>query len=307
MLDHAGDELRRQRAEPIGATLIGEGVVAIRTVQRKVDVEPRAALVGEGASHERGEHPLADGDLLHRGLQHERAIGGIESARVLDVDLVLRVHELVVRGKRLQAELVTPEQHLEDDLARVGDGADGVDARELVDVAAQAVRRRRVALGKEELELRRDDRLEAAGCVGVDDALEQRPWAGRVVVCPVQCPRLAEAPGHLGLPRHRPERLEVGPDGEIDVAFLASHDGSVPQVGSHHGGAERDALLAHIGEVADGDVLASGDAVQIRVEQADCAHTEPAQRPRGSLGLLVGAQLEAFLSVTKSAPARAGA
>ena len=148
-------KLRRQRAEPLGPALVGERVAAVLAGEREVEVEARAALVGEWAAHERGEHPLAHGDLLHRRLQHERAVGGVEGARVLDVDLVLRVHELVVRGERLQAELVAPEQHLEHDLARVGDGADRVDARELVDVAAQAVRRRRVALGEEELELRR--------------------------------------------------------------------------------------------------------------------------------------------------------
>ncbi len=97
---------------------------------------------------------------------------------MLDVDLVLRVHELVVRGERLQAEVVAPEQHPQHDLARVGDGPDGVDAGELVDVAPKPVRGLGVALGEEELELGRDDRLEAARRVGVDDTLQQRPRAG---------------------------------------------------------------------------------------------------------------------------------
>ena len=154
VLDHAGDELRRQRAEPVRPALVGEGVVAVLTVQREVNVEARAALVGERPPHEGREQPFPHGDLLHGGLQHEGSVGGVEGAGVLDVDLVLRVHELVVGGERLQAELVAPEQHPEDDLARVGDGTDGVDARELVDVAAQPVRRVGVALGQEELELR---------------------------------------------------------------------------------------------------------------------------------------------------------
>ena len=68
MLDHAGDEPRRQRAEPIRAALVGEGVVAVLVREREVHVEARAALVGERAAHERGEHPLAHGDLLHGGL-----------------------------------------------------------------------------------------------------------------------------------------------------------------------------------------------------------------------------------------------
>ena len=107
-------------------------------VQREVQVEARAALVGERAPHEGREQALAHGDLLHGGLQHERTVGCVERVGVLHVDLVLRVHELVVGGERLQAELVAPEQHPQHDLARVGDGADGVDARELVDVAPQA-------------------------------------------------------------------------------------------------------------------------------------------------------------------------
>ena len=140
-------------------------------------VEAGPALVGKWAAHKGGEQALAHRDLLHRRLEHERAVGGVERLRVLDVDLVLGVHELVVRGERLQAEVVAPEQHLEHDPARIGDGADRVDAGELVDVAAEAVLRGRIALGEEELELGRDDRRQAPRRVLVDDPAEQRPRA----------------------------------------------------------------------------------------------------------------------------------
>ena len=137
--------------------------------------------------------------------------------RVLEVDLVLRVHELVVGGERLQPELVAPEEHPCRELARIGDGPDGVDARELVDVAAQAAVGRRVALADEVLELGRDDRRQAAVGVAVDDPLQQRPRADRPVVGAVERPRLAEAPGDLDLVgvvlppgRRDPERVEVG-------------------------------------------------------------------------------------------------
>ena len=124
----------------------------------------------------------------------------------------------------------------------------------------------------------------------------------------VERPGLAEAPGHLRLPRHRAQRLEVGPDREVDVALLASDDRRVPQVGAHHGGAEGDALVAHAGEVPDRDVLAARDAVQVGVEQPHGAHAEPAQRPRGGLGLLVLVNSHASLWVSSgTAPARAGA
>jgi Fe2+ or Zn2+ uptake regulation protein len=78
---------------------------------------------------------------------------------VLEVDLVLRVHELVVAGERLEAELVAQSSVFR--LICAGRRrADGVHARELVDVAAEAVRRVGVALHEEPLELRPDDRDE---------------------------------------------------------------------------------------------------------------------------------------------------
>ena len=235
-------------------------------------MKARAALVGERPSHERGQETLAHGDLLHGGAQHERAVGGVEGLRVLDVDLVLRVHELVVRGERLQPELVAPEQHPQHDLARIGDGPDRVDAGELVDVTAQAALCRRVALEEEELELRGNDRRQPALGVGGDDTLEQRTGADGPVLRAVQCPGLAEAPGHLRLPRHLTQRLEVGADREVDVSFLAADDRRVVQVGSHHRGAEGGSLLAHVGEMRDRDVLAARDAVQVGVEQAHGPH-----------------------------------
>ena len=226
---------------------------------------------------------------------------------MLDVDLVLRVHELVVRGERLEAELVAPEQHPEDDLAWVGDGADRVDARELVDVAAQAVlgvggsrsARKNSSSGATTGERPRSAYASTTRC-------EQRSRARGPVLGAVQRPGLAEAPRHLRLPGHRAERVQARADREVDVPLLASDDRRVAEVGAHDGGAEGDALLAHLAEVADRDVLAAGDAVQVGVEQPDRAHAEPAQRADGGLGLLVVTQLQASLMVRR-APGRAGA
>ena len=161
MVDHAGDELRSQRAQPVGAALVAEGVVPVVRGEGQVHVEARAALVGERPAHERRDETLAGRDLLHGGLQHEGPVCGVDGGRVLHVDLVLRVHELVVRGERVEPELVAPEQHPQHDLPRVGHRADRVDARQLVDVAAQAAVGIRVALDEEELELRPDDRRPA--------------------------------------------------------------------------------------------------------------------------------------------------
>ena len=185
-----------------------------------MEMEAGAALVGERPSHERRDQALHRRDLLHRRLEHEGPVGGVERRGVLHVDLVLRVHELVVPGVRLQPELVRPEQHLQVDLARVGDRAHGVDARELVDVAPDPAGRGRIALAQEPLELRPDDREETVGRVAVDHAREERPRARRPVVRAVEPPRLAEAPRDLGLPGDDPQRVEVGADREVDVAFL---------------------------------------------------------------------------------------
>ena len=224
VLEHARDEARREPAETVRAVLVGERVLRRAVSEREMEVEPGAALVAERPSHERREQTLADGDLLHRRLEHERAVGGAESVRVLDVDLVLRVHELVVRGERLEAELVAPEEHLQHDVARIRDRADGVDPRELVHVPADAARCLLVSLDEEELELGRDDGLEVPLGVRLDDAPQKRARADRPGLGAVERARLAEAPRDLGLPRDDAERLEVGTHREVDVPLLPADD-----------------------------------------------------------------------------------
>ena len=146
--------------------------------------------------------------------------------------------------------------------------ADGVDARELVLVAADAAVDGGVALDEEELELGSDDRVKAALGIRLDDATEQRARARRPVRRAVQRPRLAEAPRHLGLPRNDPQRVEVGPHREVDVSHLAADDGRVAEIGAHDRSAERRPLLGQPGEVAQRDVLAACDAVEVGVEHA---------------------------------------
>ena len=115
----------------------------------------------------------------------------------------------------------------------IGDRADGVDARELVDVAAEAARRRRVALEQEELELGADDRRRARA----RRSARRRARAGRAGTSAPGRSRpagvgVADAPGDVGLPRHDAQRREVGPDREVDVALLAADDRRVPEVGA---------------------------------------------------------------------------
>ena len=52
VLDHAGDELQRERAQPCGRRR-RERVAPVGVGEREVDVEARAALVGERPAHER--------------------------------------------------------------------------------------------------------------------------------------------------------------------------------------------------------------------------------------------------------------
>ena len=121
----------------------------------------------------------------------------------------------------------------------------------------------------------------------------------------IERPGLAKAPRDFGLPRHRAQRVEIRVNGEVDVPLLATDDRGVPEVCAHDRGAERDALLAHVGEVADRDVLPPRHAVEIGVEQPHGAHTEAAHRSRRGLGLLVVTHSHASFWV-RGARGRAG-
>ncbi len=111
VVDHPCDELRGERAQALSAGCVAERVVPVLRSERQVDVEAGPALVGKRPAHEGRDEALTGGDLLHGCLQHEGTVCGVDRGGVLDVDLVLRVHELVVRGVGVEPELVAPEQH----------------------------------------------------------------------------------------------------------------------------------------------------------------------------------------------------
>ena len=67
-----------------------------------MDVKSGAALVVERLGHEGGELVLLPGQLLDRGLEPERPVGGVERLGVPQVDLELAAGELVVGRDDLQ-------------------------------------------------------------------------------------------------------------------------------------------------------------------------------------------------------------
>src|SRR4029079_11213190 len=138
-----------------------------------------------------------------------------------------------------------------------------------------------VAPAQEPFELRSRDGNERAARVALDHPPQKRPRARGPVVGAVERPCLAEAPGHLRLPRDDAQRFRIRADREVDVPLLAADDGGVTEVRAHDHRAEGDALLEHLEEVADRDVLAARDAVEVRVEQPDRLH---ALAPQGRHG-----------------------
>ncbi len=120
-----------------------------------------AALIVERLAHEGRVQAVLSGHVLDCRLEPEGAVGGIERPGVAQVDLVLRVHELVVDGEDVQADRRQLLGHAAHEPVGVGQRADRIDHAQVVDVTAHAVRGGGVADDEEELELGTDDRLEA--------------------------------------------------------------------------------------------------------------------------------------------------
>ena len=229
-----------------------------------MEVEPRAALVVEGPAHEGGAHLLQHRHLLDRRLEAEGPVGRVQGGTVAEVDLVLRVHELVVRGVGTQAHPGAGVEHPARDAARVALGADGVDPRQRVDVADGAFRRAVVRFEQEELELRAHDRAEPKLGQSVRGPPHRAARVERMGVALLvdqvdQAGRDVRRPG-----QHRGGR-EVGPGEEVRVADLAAHHRRMGEVGRHDRRAEGDPVLDLVAGVGKHQVLAAGDAVEIGV------------------------------------------
>ncbi len=122
----------------------------------------------------------------------------------------------------------------------------------------------------------------------------------------VEGPCLPQAPGHLRLPRDDAQRVRVRPDREVDVPLLAADDGRVSEVRAHDHRAEGDPFLEHLEEVADRDVLAARDAVEVRVEQPDRLHALATKGRDGRFRVVTDGhgELASWSGLTR-APARA--
>ena len=102
VLDHTGDELRGERAQPVRPAVRRRTRCGRRSpASERWTWNPEPPWSANGRPMKVATSPSERGHLLHGGLEHERAVGGVDRGRVLDVDLVLRVHELVVGGEGL--------------------------------------------------------------------------------------------------------------------------------------------------------------------------------------------------------------
>ena len=111
--EHAADRVPAGRRQPVGCVRVAEHVAPGFVVERDVHVEARAALVVERLGHERGQQVAVPGDLLHRGLQPERAVGRVEQVRVPEVDLELAGRELVVGRRHPQPGVPELPEHVQ--------------------------------------------------------------------------------------------------------------------------------------------------------------------------------------------------
>ena len=75
-------------------------------VERKVDVQPAAGLVGQRFGQEAGMDAAAHGHGPHDLLEHHHVVGGLERACIVAVDLVLAVAALVVAVLGAHAHLL---------------------------------------------------------------------------------------------------------------------------------------------------------------------------------------------------------
>ena len=218
------------------------------------------------------EQAVPRGGLLDHRLEHEVAVGGVEGLAVREVDLVLAAAVLVRAADGQQAEVARVRVDLAEHAARVGQPADGVDAREGGRVRLVGVR-----VDEVELELGRDDGAQAALRQRVDRAPDGVARVGGVRRA-VDLLDVAEAPGGRPLPRQLPGLRQVGDDVDVAEAVLEAGDDVVPEVDRHDRLGDGDAGLRLVVDLADRHLLAAADTVELGVEhlhELDAVRDEP--------------------------------
>ena len=266
---HAADRVPADRRQAVRSGGIAEHVAAALVVDRYVHVKPGAALVVERLGHEGGHQVTVPGDLLHGGLEPERAVRRVDELRVTEVDLELARRELVVRRRHPQAGVPELPEHVQQQPLRIALAADHVDVPQLVRVTPPAPGA--VLLAHEEFQLGAADQLvaEAGHPIGHPPhhgtrRLRRGRAVGRAGV--------AEAPGGVRLPRQRREGREVRPHGDVGqpcVQAALHRDHIAHRGGVVDGAAERQPVLGHRGQLVQQHVAAPVDADHVRVGDPD--------------------------------------
>ena len=258
-----GDEVLQQLRAALVARAVGERVGTVLAAQREVQVEARAGVAVERLAHERGEQALARREVLDRGLEAERAVGGVERGRVGEVDLPL-AHAVLVggrrsrRGRRRAARAACGR-------ARRADRCGRRRCRRASGSRRSASSRRAPSRCAEqvELELGAHDRLQAERLEPGDRALQRAARVGPVGLAVGRL--VGQAPGHLRRPRQLRERLGQRRDVDVAEAVLEAGDDVVAQVDRRDRLAELEAPARRpsSAKTLDRHVLAAQHAVQI--------------------------------------------
>src|SRR5690625_2612356 len=104
MLQHPGDELVGDRAQPVLAVRVPERVLAA-CEQRYVGVHAGTRLAMNRFGHEGSVQSVIHGDALDHGAERDDAVSGSERFAVTEVDLMLARTDLVMGCFDLETHL----------------------------------------------------------------------------------------------------------------------------------------------------------------------------------------------------------
>ena len=232
-----------------------------------------AALVVERLGHEGGQQTVQPGDLLHRGLQPEGPVRGVQRSGVVQVDLELAAAELVVGRGHLQAGVPQQPQRLEQATLRIALGAHCVDVAGGVRVALPAADGAGNVVGLEQvvLQLGADHGANAGLGEQALDPPQHRP--GRVGAgAAVGVVNVCDRPGDTRLPGQRGQGGEVRLDLDVGQPGLepAGHRHDVAlRAGVEDRAAEGQAGSGGGGQLVEQQIPTAIDADHVGVRDPD--------------------------------------